>query len=86
MIASFCLCVFVCSSLHDHIFRTTSGLHKFFCVLPVAMAWSWQRSDTLRTFSIMDDVIFAHKPRLLDIATKLRCSSHAALGLAVNGT
>ena len=38
----------------------------------------WQRNDTL----CMDDVIFAHKPRLLDIATRLKGSAHAALGLA----
>jgi len=33
----------------------------------------------------MDDVIFAHKPRMLDVAAQLRRSSHAALGLAING-
>jgi len=32
----------------------------------------------------MDDFIFAHKPRLLDVAAQLKCSSaHAALGLAI---
>ena len=30
----------------------------------------------------MDDVIFAHKPRLFDVATQLKRSAHAALGLA----
>ena len=33
----------------------------------------------------MDDVIAAQKPRLLDVAAQLRRSSHAALGLAING-
>ena len=33
---------------------------------------------------IMDDVMFAHKPMLLDVATQLKRSAHAALGLAVN--
>ena len=34
----------------------------------------------------MDDVISAHKPRLLDVAAQLRCSLQgAALGLAING-
>ena len=33
----------------------------------------------------MDDVIFSHKPMLLDVAAQLRRSSHAALGLAING-
>jgi len=32
----------------------------------------------------MDDVIFAHKPRLLDVAAQLKRSAHAALGLAVS--
>jgi len=32
----------------------------------------------------MDDVIFAHKPRLLDVTAQLKRSAHAALGLAVN--
>jgi len=34
----------------------------------------------------MDDVIFAHKPRLLDVAAQLKRSRHAALGLAINCT
>jgi len=34
----------------------------------------------------MDDVIFAHKPRLLDIAAQLKRSAYAALGLAINST
>jgi len=32
----------------------------------------------------IDDVMFAHKPRLLDVAAQLKCSAHAALGLAIN--
>ena len=44
----------------------------------------WQRSDTLCTSGFMDDVIFAHKPKLLDLAAQLKCSAHAALGLAIN--
>jgi len=30
------------------------------------------------------DVIFAHKPRSLDVAAQLKRSAHAALGLAIN--
>jgi len=37
---------------------------------------------TLCTSGFMDDVIFAHKPRLFDVATQLKRSAHAALGLA----
>jgi len=36
----------------------------------------------------MDDVISAHMPRLHDVTAQLsllRCSSHAALGLAIDG-
>ena len=40
--------------------------------------------DTLCTSGFMDDVIFAYKPRLLDVATQLKRSAHAALGLAIN--
>ena len=35
----------------------------------------WRRSD---------DVIFAHKPRLLYVAAQLKRSAHAVLGLAIN--
>jgi len=42
------------------------------------------RSDTLCTSGFMDDVILAHKPRLLDVAAQLKHSAHAALGMAVN--
>jgi len=35
-------------------------------------------------FRFMDDVIFAHKPRLLDVAAQLKRSAHAALGLAID--
>ena len=42
-----------------------------------------RRSDTLCTSGFMDDIIFAHKPRLLDVATQLKRSAHAALGLAI---
>jgi len=44
----------------------------------------WWRSDTLCTSGFMDDVMFAHKPRLLDVAAQLKRSAHAALGLAIN--
>ena len=38
----------------------------------------------LCTSGFMDDVIFAHKPRLLDVAAQLTRSAHAALSLAIN--
>ena len=43
----------------------------------------WRRSDTLCTSGFMNDVIFAHKPRLLDVAAQLKRGAHAALGSAI---
>jgi len=45
----------------------------------------WRRSDTcmLCTSGFMDDVKFAHKPRLLDVAAQLNRSAHSALSLAI---
>ena len=34
--------------------------------------------------AVYGDVMSAHKPRLLDVATQLKHSAHAALGLAIN--
>jgi len=44
----------------------------------------WRRGDTLCTSGFMDDVIFAHKPRLLHVAAQMKRSAHAAFGLAIN--
>jgi len=44
----------------------------------------WRCSDTLFATGFMDDVMFAHKPRLLDVAAQLKCSAYVALGLAIN--
>jgi len=59
---------------------------NFLCLFPMAVAQSSCGSvpDTLCTSGFMDDVIFAYKPRLLDVATQLKRSAHAALGLAIN--
>ena len=64
-----CLSVCVYLSVRDHIFRTTRPMFtKFLCMLPMAVA----RSDMLRISGVTDDVIFAHKLRLLDVAARLR--------------
>ena len=42
----------------------------------------WRYVMYFRFFT--DDVIFAHKLRLLDVAAQLKRSAHAALGLAIN--
>jgi len=44
----------------------------------------WRRSDMLCSSGFMDDAMFVHKPRLLDIAAHLKRNAHAALGLAIN--
>jgi len=54
---------------------------KFLCMLPMAVARS--SSDVICTSGFMYDVIFAHKPRLFDVATQLKRSARAALGLAI---
>ena len=87
MCVSVCVCVFVGLSVRDHIFRTALPIFTK-CRAHVTYGGGsvllWRRSDTLCTSGFMDDVIFAHKPRLLDVAVQLKRSAHAALGLAIN--
>jgi len=74
-------------SVRDHIFGTTRPIFANFFVRVTGGRGSvllWRRTDMLCTFSFMDDVIFAHKPRLLDVAAQLKRGAHAALGLAIN--
>ena len=55
------------------------------CMLPTAVARSSSGGVVIRyvcTSGFMDDVIFAHKQRLLDVAAQLKRIAHAALGLA----
>ena len=73
--------------VRDHIFGTTCPIFTKCCVRVTYGRGSvllWRRSDTLCTSGFMDDVTFAHKPRLLHVAAQLKRSAHAALGLAVN--
>jgi len=84
-----CVCLFpcLCSSVRDHTFETTRPIiTRFFVHVTYGRAsvLLWRRSDMLRTSGFLDDAIFAHTPRLHDVAAQLRRSSHAALGLAVN--
>jgi len=55
-------------------------------MLPMAVARSSSGGIviTLCTFGFVGDIIFAHKPRSLDVAAQLKHSAHAALGLAIN--
>ena len=79
-----CVCVCVCVCPRSCIRNYTSGLHQIFVRVTYAVARSflWRRNDTLCTSGFMDDVIFAHKPKLLDVAAQLKRIAHAALGLA----
>jgi len=78
MSVSVCLCV--CLS----VFETT--LHQTFAHVTFGRGSVLlrRRSDMLCTSGFMDDVIFAHKLRLLDVAAQLKRSAHTALGLAIN--
>jgi len=73
----------VCLSVHDHIFETTHPkfVHITYGRGSVLLR---RRSDTLCTSGFMDDFIFAHKPRLLDVVAQLKRSAHAALGLDID--
>jgi len=83
---SVCLsvCVFVCPRSYRQ--NYTSNLHHFFAHATYGRGsvLLWRCSDTLCTSGFMNDVIFAHKPRLLGVAAQLKRSAHAALGLAIN--
>jgi len=82
---SVCLCV--CLSVHNHIFENTRPIFTKFLVHVTYGRGSvllWRCSDTLFISCFLDGVIFAHQPRLLDVAAQLKRSAHAALGLAIN--
>ena len=83
-----CVCVFV-RSPRSYLRNYTSDLHYFFVrvaygcgsVLPRG------RSDMLRISGFIDDVIFAHKLRLFDVAARpKKGGSQAALDLARRNT
>jgi len=86
---SVCLsvCVCACVSVRDHIFGNTCPVFTKFVIHVTYDCGSvllWRRNDTLCTSGFMGDVIFAHKPRLPDVAAQLKRSAHAALGLAIS--
>jgi len=85
MSVSVCVCVCVCVCPRSYIRNYTSDLHQIFVTVTYGhgSVHFWWRNDTLCTFGFMDDVIFARKPKLLDVAVQLKRSAHAALGLAI---
>ena len=78
-----CLSVCLCVCLRSYLRNYTSDLHQFLCMLPTAVARSFS-GVVISTSGFMADVIFAHKPRLLDVVAQLKRSAHAALGLAIS--
>jgi len=75
MSVSVCLCMCVCLSVRDHIFGTTRAIFTTcLCMLPVVVARSSSGGVEIlsRISGFMDDVIFARKLRLLDVAASLR--------------
>jgi len=78
-----CLCVCVCVCVCLSVFGTACPIFtKIF--VHFSSVLFLQRSDPLCTSDFMNDVTFADKPRLLDVATQLKRSAHAALGLAID--
>ena len=78
---SVCLSVFVCP--RSYLRNCTSDLHHIFVPVTYGRGSVLLFLHTLCTSGFMDDVIFAHKLTLLDVAAQLKHSAHAALGLAI---
>ena len=76
-----CVCLSAIISLELHVRFSPNIVHVTFGPGSVLLS---RRSDTLCTSGFIDDVMVAHKLRLLDVAAQLKRSAHAALGLAIN--
>ena len=75
--------------VRDNLRNYTSDLHQLYVAYGRGSILLWRHSDTLHISGFMDDVIFAHKLRLLDVAARLRqrqWGSYAALGLTCGNT
>ena len=78
---SVCLSVRVClSAIMSSELRVRSSQIFVHVTYDRGSVLLWRRSDTLCTSGFMDDVIFAHKPRLLDVAAQLKHGT-CSLGL-----
>ena len=77
---SVCLCVCLCVCLSTII---SSELHQIFVHVTYGRGsvLLWRRSDTLCTSGFMDDAVFAHKPRLLNLAAQAEAKCTRSLGL-----
>jgi len=86
MSVSVCVSLCVCLSVRDHIFGTKRPIFtQFFthAVCGCGSVFLWRRDDMLRISGFMDDVIFAPKLRLLDVAARLRQRGSQRLGYLV---
>ena len=75
IVMSVSVCLSVCVSVRDRIFGTTCPIFtEFFMHVAYGRdsALLWRRSDMLPISGFVDDVIFAHKLRPLDVAARLR--------------
>jgi len=73
------VCVFVCP--RSYLWSYTSDFHQISVHVTFGRGSVLLRlrSDKLCTSGFIDDVIFAHKPRLLDVAAQLKRSAHTVL-------
>jgi len=75
-----CVCLSAIISSELHVRSSPVFVHV---ISDRGSVFLWRRSDKLCTSGFMDDVVFAHKRRLLDVAAQLKRSAHAALGLGL---
>jgi len=64
-----CVCLSAITSPELHVRSSPIFVHVTYGRGSVLL---WQRSDNLRISGFVDDVIFAHKLRLLDVAARPR--------------
>jgi len=83
MSVSVCLSLFVFVCPRSYLRNYTSDLYHFFVHVTYGrgLVLLWRRSNTLCTFGFMDDVIFAHKPGLLDVGRPAKAQCTCSLGL-----
>ena len=86
IIVSVCLSVFLFICPRSYLRNYTSDLYQIFTHATYGRGsiLLWWRNDKLCPSGFVDDVIFAHKPRSLDVAAQLKRSAYASLGLAIN--
>jgi len=63
-----------CVCMRSHLRNYTSDRHQILVRVTCGRGsiFLWRRSDKLRISGFVDDVIVAHKLRLLDVAARLR--------------